>query len=111
MWQEAEEARRNKEEAARRLRNRTASFHGAETKDAFLDAARVLRVNASADERQIRSSADQKTQTCRLFAQRCDLMSSRHRAYTVGGRQVLYSAEQHIDHIAYDAHAQNHVLR
>lgn len=51
MWQEA---RKSKEEAARRSRNRIASFLGAETKDAFLDAARALRVDASADERQIR---------------------------------------------------------
>ena len=54
VWQEAEDARRSKEEAARRVRNRTASFVGADAAGALADAARALGVDASADERQIR---------------------------------------------------------
>lgn len=53
-WQEAEDGRRSQEEAARRLRSRTASFAGADAAGALADAARALRVDASADERQIR---------------------------------------------------------
>ena len=53
-WQEAEDVRKSKEEAARRLRNRTASFAGADAASALAEAARALQVDASADERQIR---------------------------------------------------------
>ena len=53
-WQEAEALRKSHEEAARRRRNRTASFVGADAAGALAEAARALKVDASADERQIR---------------------------------------------------------
>ncbi len=53
-WEEAEGLRKSKEEAARRLRNRTASFAGADAAGVLANAARALQVDASADERQIR---------------------------------------------------------
>ena len=53
-WQEAEDVRKSAEEAARRVRSRTASFPGAGAAGALADAARALQVDASADERQIR---------------------------------------------------------
>ena len=46
--------RKSAEEAARRLRSRTASFAGAGAVGVLADAARALQVDASADERQIR---------------------------------------------------------